>query len=252
MIVVILLSFATATHPRRTGHEVRLRTGTKVEERPVEQDVGAERDGDTSGDDGDPYNIERFVKAHRDMAARAIAEIQAGRKRSHWSWFMFVTPPYRRNGRIAGSAYSRCVGCCFVVGGCTVFSDAPIRGAVLESFRNDDVPRTRVHELKSPVRLACRRRYYAVGSDEEADAFLDNAMLRANYLALMEGVAEACEAGTTLSFLVGIADVPKVRASVAYFVDVAARRKDVELKTALDRVAAAIGEEEKQKAKWRR
>jgi uncharacterized protein (DUF1810 family) len=34
-------------------------------------------------------DLERFVSAQRDSYAIALAEIAAGRKRSHWMWFVF-------------------------------------------------------------------------------------------------------------------------------------------------------------------
>ena len=42
----------------------------------------------TPGPD-DPHGLDRFVRAQSDAYARALAEIQAGRKRSHWMWFVF-------------------------------------------------------------------------------------------------------------------------------------------------------------------
>jgi uncharacterized protein (DUF1810 family) len=41
--------------------------------------------------DGDPYRLERFVLA-QDRAGsydRALVELRAGRKQSHWMWFVF-------------------------------------------------------------------------------------------------------------------------------------------------------------------
>jgi uncharacterized protein (DUF1810 family) len=40
---------------------------------------------------GDPYRLERFVAAqdHGGTYDRAVAELRAGRKRSHWRWFVF-------------------------------------------------------------------------------------------------------------------------------------------------------------------
>ena len=41
--------------------------------------------------DGDPYDLARFVAA-QDAAGtygRAVAELRAGRKESHWMWFVF-------------------------------------------------------------------------------------------------------------------------------------------------------------------
>jgi uncharacterized protein (DUF1810 family) len=36
----------------------------------------------------DPYNLTRFVQAEADYD-QALAEIRAGRKRSHWMWYVF-------------------------------------------------------------------------------------------------------------------------------------------------------------------
>jgi uncharacterized protein (DUF1810 family) len=38
---------------------------------------------------GDPHDLDRFVQAQRDSYARALAEIRAGWKRTHWMWFIF-------------------------------------------------------------------------------------------------------------------------------------------------------------------
>jgi uncharacterized protein (DUF1810 family) len=39
----------------------------------------------------DPYRLERFVSAQgqEDTFATAVGELRAGRKRSHWMWFVF-------------------------------------------------------------------------------------------------------------------------------------------------------------------
>jgi uncharacterized protein (DUF1810 family) len=37
----------------------------------------------------DPFALQRFVDAQAPLYAQALAEIRAGRKRSHWSWFIF-------------------------------------------------------------------------------------------------------------------------------------------------------------------
>lgn len=39
----------------------------------------------------DPFHLQRFVDAQEDAAiyARALAELRAGRKQSHWIWFVF-------------------------------------------------------------------------------------------------------------------------------------------------------------------
>jgi len=35
------------------------------------------------------FNLERFVEAQAGVYEQALAELQAGRKRSHWMWFIF-------------------------------------------------------------------------------------------------------------------------------------------------------------------
>jgi uncharacterized protein (DUF1810 family) len=39
--------------------------------------------------DADPFDLQRFVEAQRADYNRALAEIRAGRKSSHWIWFIF-------------------------------------------------------------------------------------------------------------------------------------------------------------------
>jgi uncharacterized protein (DUF1810 family) len=38
---------------------------------------------------GDPFALNRFITAQEDIYDDALAELQAGRKRSHWMWFIF-------------------------------------------------------------------------------------------------------------------------------------------------------------------
>ena len=37
----------------------------------------------------EPYNLARFVAAQEGVHERALAELRAGEKRSHWMWFVF-------------------------------------------------------------------------------------------------------------------------------------------------------------------
>src|SRR5262245_21883095 len=37
----------------------------------------------------DPYDLNRFVEAQASNYEDALAELRAGRKRSHWSWYIF-------------------------------------------------------------------------------------------------------------------------------------------------------------------
>ncbi|WJR76323.1 DUF1810 domain-containing protein [Bradyrhizobium sp. NP1] len=38
---------------------------------------------------GDPFDLQRFVTAQAPVYARVVAELSAGRKQSHWMWFIF-------------------------------------------------------------------------------------------------------------------------------------------------------------------
>lgn len=37
----------------------------------------------------DPFNLLRFVEAQRPVFSRVMEELRAGRKTSHWMWFIF-------------------------------------------------------------------------------------------------------------------------------------------------------------------
>lgn len=37
----------------------------------------------------DPSDLQRFVEAQQAVYPRVVAELEAGRKRSHWMWFIF-------------------------------------------------------------------------------------------------------------------------------------------------------------------
>jgi uncharacterized protein (DUF1810 family) len=42
-----------------------------------------------TGEERDPFNLQRFVEAQNGSYARALAELRAGRKTSHWIWYVF-------------------------------------------------------------------------------------------------------------------------------------------------------------------
>ena len=42
-----------------------------------------------SGGAADPYDLNRFLSAQEGDYERALAEIQAGRKSTHWMWYIF-------------------------------------------------------------------------------------------------------------------------------------------------------------------
>ncbi|GIX05110.1 MAG: hypothetical protein KatS3mg114_0979 [Planctomycetaceae bacterium] len=39
--------------------------------------------------DHDPFRLQRFVEAQQTSYERALQELQAGQKRSHWMWYIF-------------------------------------------------------------------------------------------------------------------------------------------------------------------
>ena len=49
------------------------------------------------------FDLERFVRAQADCYNTALAEIRAGRKRSHWMWYVF--PQLRGLGQSFESSY---------------------------------------------------------------------------------------------------------------------------------------------------
>jgi len=51
----------------------------------------------------DPFDLERFVTAQAPIFEAALGELRAGRKRSHWMWFVF--PQLRGLGRSATAQF---------------------------------------------------------------------------------------------------------------------------------------------------
>jgi uncharacterized protein (DUF1810 family) len=51
----------------------------------------------------DPFDLQRFVDAQERVYGDALAELRAGRKESHWIWF--VLPQLRGLGRSANAEY---------------------------------------------------------------------------------------------------------------------------------------------------
>jgi uncharacterized protein (DUF1810 family) len=39
--------------------------------------------------EGDPFDLQRFVTAQEPVYERVLAELRAGKKQSHWMWFVF-------------------------------------------------------------------------------------------------------------------------------------------------------------------
>ena len=54
----------------------------------------------------DPYKLDRFVRKQADHEC-ALRELRAGRKEGCWSWWIFPTPPFIKNGRRCGSGLNK-------------------------------------------------------------------------------------------------------------------------------------------------
>ncbi len=51
----------------------------------------------------DPFNLDRFVDAQSSEYEQVLGELRAGRKQSHWMWFVF--PQLRGLGRTSTAEY---------------------------------------------------------------------------------------------------------------------------------------------------
>jgi uncharacterized protein (DUF1810 family) len=57
----------------------------------------------TPKDQGDRFNLARFVSAQENSYDTALSEVTQGRKRSHWMWYIF--PQHRGLGRSSTAQY---------------------------------------------------------------------------------------------------------------------------------------------------
>ncbi|MCF3946761.1 DUF1810 domain-containing protein [Acidiphilium sp. AL] len=53
--------------------------------------------------DSDPFDLGRFLRVQESVFGAVLAELQAGRKRTHWMWFIF--PQLRGLGRSPAAEY---------------------------------------------------------------------------------------------------------------------------------------------------
>ncbi|AZE55354.1 NTP pyrophosphohydrolase [Pseudomonas synxantha] len=56
----------------------------------------------------DTFNLSRFVEAQRPVFSQVMDELRAGRKTSHWMWFVF--PQLRGLGRSDMAGHCSCLG----------------------------------------------------------------------------------------------------------------------------------------------
>ena len=105
------------------------------------------------------FDLNRYVSAQRDIYATALAEVRAGKKRSHWMWFIF--PQFRGLG-------------------------------------------------SSEMSL-----YYAIGSIEEAKAYLDHPILGSRLFEITEAMNSSV--GSDPTSILGTIDAAKFRSSMTLF-----------------------------------
>jgi len=76
---------------------------------------------------GDPFDLARFVSARAGVFDRAVGELRAGRKRTHWMWFVF--PQLRSLGRSSTAQFYGVAG----LDEATAYLQHPILGPRLEA-----------------------------------------------------------------------------------------------------------------------
>ena len=114
-------------------------------------------------------DLTRFVNAHDRDFERALSEIEAGRKRTHWVWYIFP--------QVAG------------------------------------------------LGMSATSRQYAISNIEEAEAFLADPLLGANYRRIVDAVwHQVVGGGVAIADLFGAPDDAKLVSSLTLFAGVARRR----------------------------
>ena len=90
----------------------------------------------------DPFNLDRFVRAQSGgVFEQALAELETGRKASHWMWFIF--PQHRDLGRSATAKYYGLSGAAEA----QAFAEHPILGERLRQCCRAILP----HLLEKPA-----------------------------------------------------------------------------------------------------
>ena len=138
---------------------------------------------------GDPFDLRsRFVEEQKIVFARALSEIKAGSKDSHWMWYVIPTPPFVLGGVERGSGQNR------------------------EYALRDPPPR----ELEG---FQAARAY--LDFPEE-----DKVSLRRNLRDIFVAIAQQLEQGKSACSLLGRIDAAKLLSSVRLFYTVTEETKD--------------------------
>ncbi len=137
----------------------------------------------------DPYDLERFVEAQAPYCEHALAELRAGRKRTHWMWFIFP--------QIAGLGHSAMAQRYAIqsLDEAKAYLAHPVLGGRLRECAHAvlEVPDRSIHEIfgspddlkfrssmtlfgradpADPVFAACLRKYFAGEPDRQTLALL--------------------------------------------------------------------------------
>ena len=151
-----------------------------------------------SAPEPDPFGLSaRFVDSHRRYFAQALAELEAGHKRSCWSWYLLPTAPWVVNGRERGSGMNQ---------------EYALRDLPPNTHRGEAAARAFLR-----FRAAARRAEgEGEGEGEGGGEGEGEVSLRDNYVAILSAIAKQLEAGVTPRAPLGC-DCTRLRASVELF-----------------------------------
>jgi len=98
---------------------------------------------------GDPFNLARFIEAQAGgVYEQALAELNSGRKRSHWMWFIF--PQHRDLGRSSTAKFYGLSG----IEEAAIYADHPLLGERLRQCCRAVLPHLQVEpaeDILGPV-----------------------------------------------------------------------------------------------------
>eukprot|EP00040_Diaphanoeca_grandis_P018367 m.96579 g.96579 ORF g.96579 m.96579 type:complete len:227 (+) comp26907_c0_seq2:465-1145(+) len=169
--------------------------------------------------DDDPFDLrERFIRTHERHFDEALDEIKRGCKQSHWSWYIWPTPPW------VGKPFGDFIG-------------------EIELSRS---PTNRYYALRDPApdnhRGEKAAAAYLAFENSSASGDVDTVTnLRANYITIMNAVADQLESGIDAYDLAGPADVPKLIGSLRLFEQVSRNGHDDEVNRTCIRTLVALG-----------
>ena len=145
----------------------------------------------------DPFDLQRFVDKQVPAAfSAALAEIKAGRKQTHWSWWLFPTAPFVVDGKERGSATNRAF----------ALRDRPPHG-----LTGEDAAAAFLARPPQPVRSG------GAGEAAGGGGGTRTVHLRRNYIEMMTAVDDQLARGIPPLTLVGAADVGKLASSLRLF-----------------------------------